>query len=81
MLIKRFKQTQRFRVVIRELVSFYATAKEIRYGVGDFTKCNAATQKALDALEYTRSGAGLADQCACGIAGTWEGLEVQLTVA
>jgi hypothetical protein len=76
----RFKQTQRFRIIV-EQSSFYARAKEIRAGVGDLYKCNAAVQKALDALEFTRSGAGVADQCAIGIAGTWEGLNVQLNVA
>lgn len=80
MVIKRFKQSQKFRVCIGD-VSFYATAKQIRYGVGDFIKCNSATQKALDALEFTRSGEGLAEQCAIGIAGTWEGLNVQLNLA
>jgi hypothetical protein len=80
MSVKRFKQTQRFRVIVGA-ACFYATAKQIRNGVGDFMKCNAATQKALDALEFTRSGKGLADQCAVGLAGTWEGLQVQLDVA
>ena len=79
-MIKRFKQTQKFRVIVGD-ACFYATAKQIRYGVGDFMTCNAATQKALDALEYTRSGSGIADQCASGLAGTWEGLQVQLTLA
>ena len=76
----RFKQTQRFRVIVGT-ACFYARAKEIRAGVGDFGQCNAATQKALDALEYTRSDTGLADRSAVGIAGTWEGLNVQLDVA
>ena len=80
MSIKRFKQSQRFRVIV-ESACFYATAKQIRSGIGDFSKCNAATQKALDALEFTRSGSGVADQCAVGLAGTWEGLQVQLNVA
>ena len=80
MIIKRFKQTQRFRVIVGQ-ACFYATAKEIRNGIGDFTKCNAATQKALDSLEFTRSGDGLADQCASGLAGTWEGLQIQLNLA
>lgn len=78
--IKRFKPAQKFRVIV-ESACFYATARQIRSGIGDFTKCNAATQKALDALEYTRSGAGAADQCAVGLAGTWEGLQVQLNLA
>lgn len=80
MKIQRFKQSQKFRICIGN-VSFYATAKQIRWGVGDFVTCNAATQKALDALEFTRSGAGAADQCAVGLAGTWEGLQVQLNMA
>ena len=78
--VKRFKQSQKFRVIV-DAVCFYATAKQIRFGVGDFTKCNAATQKALDALEYIRSGEGAADQCASGLSGTWEGMQVQLNVA
>ena len=84
MQVKRFKQTQRFRVIVGDTVyaaCFYATAKQIRNGVGDFVKCNAATQKALDALEFQRSGSGAADQCSVGLAGTWEGLPVQLNVA
>ena len=80
MSVKRFKQSQRFRVIV-ESACFYATAKQIRSGIGDFSKCNAATQKALDALEFTRSGSGVADQCAVGLAGTWEGLQVQLNIA
>lgn len=78
--IKRFKQSQKFRICIGS-VSFYATAKQIRNGVGDFGTCNAATQKALDALEFTRSGEGAADMCAVGLAGTWEGLQVQLNIS
>ena len=79
MTIKRFKQSQKFRVIV-ESACFYATAKEIRNGLGMFTKFNAATQKALDALEFTRSGKGVADQCAVGIAGTWEDIPVQLDI-
>ena len=80
MTIKRFKQTQRFRVIVGS-ACFYATARQIRNGVGDFVKCNAATQKALDALEFQRSGSGAADQCSVGLAGIWEGVPVQLNVA
>lgn len=76
----RFKQSQRFRVIVGD-ACFYATAKTIRAGVGDLMKCNAATQKALDALEFTRSGTGAGDQACSGLAGTWEGLPVQLNVA
>jgi hypothetical protein len=80
MTIKRFKQTQRFRVIVGQ-ACFYATVGQIRGGVGDFVACNTATRQALEALENTRSGDGIADQCACGIAGTWENLSVQLTMA
>ena len=79
-MIKRFKQTQKFRLVIGS-VSFYATAKEIRNGVGDLTRCNAAVQKSLDALEYIRSGTGVADQTTVGLAGTWEDMSVQINVS
>lgn len=78
--IKRFSQTSKFRVIVGP-ACFYATAKEIRSGIGDFVKCNAAVQKALDALEFTRSGTGVADQCAVGIAGTWEDMNVQLDMS
>ena len=76
----RFKPSQRFRVIVGD-ACFYATAKTIRMGVGDLMKCNAATQKALGALEFTRSGTGAEEQSCRGLAGTWEGLNVQLNVA
>ena len=77
---KRFPASKRFRVIVGA-VCFYATAKQIRVGLGDFTACNAAVQKALDVLEFMRGGSGAADQCAVGISGVWEGLNVQLNVA
>ena len=77
--VERFKQTQKFRVIVGP-ACFYATAKQIRDGVGDFTKCNAATQKALDALEFQRSGNDIL-ACSVGLAGTWEGLDVQLNMS
>ena len=80
MKIKRFKQSQKFRVIVGS-ACFYATAKQVRSGIGDFSQCNAATQKALDSLEFTRSGNGVADRAAVGIAGTWEGIPVQLDLA
>ena len=77
--IKRYKPSQKFRVIVGD-ACFYATAKQIRGGVGDFVKCNAATQKALYALEGYRSGDGV-EACSTGLGGTWEGLQVQLNVA
>ena len=79
-MIKRFKQSQKFRFVIGA-VSFYATAKEIRAGVGDLTRCNRAVQYSLDALEHIRSGSGVADQTTIGLAGTWENMSVQINVS
>jgi hypothetical protein len=73
MVIKRFKQSQKFRVVNGQ-ACFYATAKQIREGVGQFITFNAATQKALDALEFSRND----NIATVGIAGTWEGLQIQL---
>lgn len=78
-MIKRFKGSQRFRVIVGD-ACFYATAKEIRNGVGDFSKCNAAVQKALDSMEFTRSCGGVLSGTV-GQAGTWEGLSVQLNIA
>ena len=79
MTIKRFKQSQKFRVIVGQ-ACFYATASQIRNGVGDFMTCNAATQKALDTLEFQRSGSDVL-AFSTGLAGTWEGLQVQLTMA
>lgn len=76
MTINRFKQSQKFRVIVGD-ACFYATAKQIRNGVGDFYKCNAATQKALDALEFSR----VEEHWVVGICGSWEGLQIQLNVA
>ena len=78
-MIKRFKQAQRFRVIVGP-VSFYATAKQIRFGVGDFVKCNTAVLHALNQLEITRSTDD-ALACASGLACTHEGLNVQLNLA
>lgn len=77
MKIKRLKQNQKMRVII-EGVGIWTTPKQIRSGIGCFTAQVAATQKALDALEFTRSGQGVADRCATGLCGTWEGLQVQI---
>jgi len=77
--MKRFRTSQKFRVIVGD-ACFYATAKQIRNGVGDFVNCNAATQKALNALEAYRSGDGV-EMCSTGLGGTWEGLQVQLNMA
>ena len=76
----RFKQNQKFRIIVGQ-VCFYATSKQIRDGVGDLIQCNQAIREALRALEYIRSGTGVGDQSTCGLAGTWEGLNVQINIA
>ena len=79
MQIKRLKQSQKMRIIISG-IGVYTTAKHIRWGLFGFTNQNAAAQKALDALEFTRSGDGFADKCATGLCGTWEGLQVQIDI-
>ena len=70
---KQFKQTQRFRI-INGSACFYATAKEIRNGIGDLAQFNAAVQKALCALEFSKSERSAVS----GLCGTWEGLQIQI---
>ena len=74
--MKRFGQYQKFRIVINE-VHFYANAKTIRYGVGDNMWVNAAIQKALDALEGFQDVNKIKTM---GLAGCWEGRNVQIDV-
>lgn len=78
-MIKRFKASQKFRVIVGP-ASFYATAKQIRFGVGDFIKCNSAVLHALRQLELTRSSDD-AMACATGLGCTYEDLQVQLNMA
>ena len=77
--IKRLKQFQKIRIIVSG-VAVYTTVKQIRYGLFGFVNQVAASQKALDALEYTRSGTGAVDRCATGLCGTWEGLQVQIDI-
>ena len=77
--IKRLKNSQKMRIIISG-IGIYTTAKQIRWGLFGFSNQVAASQKALDALEGMRSGIGAAEQCATGLCGTWEGLQVQLDI-
>ena len=72
--MKRLKKSQKLRIILSG-VAIYTTAKQIRYGLFGFMSQNAAAQKALDALEFQRNGDG---RGATGLAGTWEGLQVQI---
>jgi hypothetical protein len=79
MVIKRFPKSKKFRVIIGD-ACFYATANEIRSGVGDFVKCNAALLTALKALELQRMSDKQGME-SMGFGGIMEGLNVQLNIA
>lgn len=76
----QFKPTQKFRVISGD-ISFRTTAREIRKGVGDFGKFNLAVLTCLTSLEKQKSGASWQAQCVSGLAGAWEGFQIQLDVA
>lgn len=77
MAITRFKASQKLRIIISG-VAVYTTAGQIRNGLFGYTNQVAASQKALETLEFSRDNAGGALAAATGLAGTWEGLQVQL---
>jgi hypothetical protein len=77
--IDRFKPTQKIRLVSGP-VHLHTTVGKVRNGIGDSCMFNAATQKAVDALEYTRSGAIQRNKRPIGISGIWEGVPVQVDV-
>jgi GTP cyclohydrolase III len=70
---KLFKQSQKMRVII-DGIHIHTTAKQIRNGIGDSTTQNAAVQKAVCALEGSRSDG------AVGLVGAWEGHQVQVSL-
>jgi hypothetical protein len=78
MKIKRFPVGQKFRVIIGD-VSFYATAKQIRWGVGDIQSCNRAVLHALVELENTRSSNDYMAN-STGIGTSYDGVQVQLSM-
>jgi len=78
-MIKRFKAGQKFRIV-SGYASFYATAKQIRNGVGDMSAFNFAAQKCLDVLEAQRNGTDIL-ATSTGLAGNWNGIVIQLDMA
>jgi hypothetical protein len=79
MTLKRFPKTQRVRVV-HENQTFFTTASAIRNGVTSHYAFDAAMQKALEAIEHTRSYGGPAEKACVGLAGTWEGVSLQLDI-
>jgi len=68
------KATQKLRIVI-DSVSFYTTPKQIRNGLGDSYRVNAAAQKCLLVLEDMRENEKFPP---IGLVGTWEGMNVQI---
>lgn len=72
--MKRFAQNQKFRIVMNG-VHFNTNAKTIREGVGDNIFVNLAVQAALNSLEAYRAANVVK---ACGMAGFWEGRNVQI---
>lgn len=79
MKIRRYTKGTKFRVILNG-VHFYTTVKMIRTGeFSDSSNQRAAVQKALDALEFQRSGTDILRH-SVGLSGTWEGHEVQLTL-
>lgn len=72
-----FADTQKFRIVGRD-VDMVARKSLILEGVSYQYAFNCAVQAALAELERTRSGSGIADQCAVGINGTWHTWTIQL---
>ena len=70
--MKRLKQSQKLRIIMSG-VAVYTTVKQVRGCLFGFTNQNAAAQKALDSLEFMR-----VTDPAVGLAGTWEGLQVQI---
>ena len=71
---KDFETFQRFRVVING-ISFFTSKAAIVNGVGDFTKVNEAVKSAITELERIRQ-----IDAAVGLAGTWHGFSVQLSM-
>jgi hypothetical protein len=76
--IKRFKKSQKIRVIISG-VCIYTTVKSIRdeFLLG-YMKQNVAANRALEALEYIRAGSGAADKSTKGLCGVWENIDIQL---
>lgn len=77
MTIDRLKPTQKIRLISGP-VHLQTTVSKVRSGLGDSYSFNAATQKAVDALEYTRLGVIASKPKPNGISGIWEGIPVQV---
>lgn len=73
--MKRLKPTQKLRIT-SGVVHLNTTVSKVRAGLGDSYAFNAATQKAVDALEYNLGvDKGIVQ---VGISGIWENIPVQI---
>lgn len=68
------KVSQKLRLIMNG-VHLYTTVKQIRNGIGDEYRTNAAAQKCLVALEYMRATESVKP---IGLTGAWEGRSVQI---
>lgn len=72
--MRRFKQTQRFRLIING-ISLYTTTAVIQSGLGDSTTVNEAARESIRALERIR-----ATDEAVGLCGSWYGYSIQVSM-
>lgn len=76
MATKKFKNSQRFRVISGP-ACFYATKKEIESGVGDFVAFNLGVRIAMEVIEQSLN----TDQPLAGVSGPYNNQPIQLNVA
>jgi hypothetical protein len=75
-MIKRLAPDQKIRLIVGTMPAIQTSVYDIRSGLFEDYKYNTAAQKAVDTLEFTRSGMCTGDQFTTGVAGVWEGLHV-----
>jgi hypothetical protein len=77
--LNKCTQSQRFLVTISG-VSAYTTASQIRRGFGGTASINHAVAEALLELETIRAGTVAGEASTRGVVGTWNNLDVQLSM-
>jgi hypothetical protein len=71
----KFKANTKF-TIISGVVSFVATTKQIKQGIGSHTQFNTALSSALASLESLQ----LNNIAPIGVSGTWEGINIQIDI-
>ena len=67
--------------IISGCASFYTTSNAIKRGVGDNTLFNDAVRMCYDSMvKFNKRAVAKGETPACGQAGTWNGIDVQLTM-